>query len=199
MHTSDWVGEEQRGRHRIWSRFQALSCPHRARHWAQTQEPRSWPEPKLDAQLTEPSRRPKFPLLLRSYYIIIRLLHYLVFQLSHVEISLLKWWRCFKALNRGTSLSLPPSPPNTHSFSSRSGKKFVYEEAPKLWQSRFLFLELTHFWHLRRWTLMELSHSFWLGPLSESLFYSRRMQNMTEAWWQSKIKLKDILCRPMCF
>ena len=31
-----WVGEGRRGRHRIWSRFQALSCRHRAQHGAQT-------------------------------------------------------------------------------------------------------------------------------------------------------------------
>ena len=32
-------GEGQKGRHRIWSRVQALSCQHRARHGAQTHEP----------------------------------------------------------------------------------------------------------------------------------------------------------------
>ena len=50
--------ERERGRHRIRSRLQALSCQHRAQHGAQTHKLRSWPEPKLDAQLTEPPRCP---------------------------------------------------------------------------------------------------------------------------------------------
>ena len=33
-------GGAERGRHRIWSRFQALSCQHRAQRWAWTQEQR---------------------------------------------------------------------------------------------------------------------------------------------------------------
>ena len=32
------AGEGQRGRHRIWSRLQALSCWHRAQCWARTHE-----------------------------------------------------------------------------------------------------------------------------------------------------------------
>ena len=59
--------EHQQGRgrervgHRIWRRLRAPSCLHRAWHRAQTRElwtVRSWPEPNLDAQATEPPRRP---------------------------------------------------------------------------------------------------------------------------------------------
>ena len=39
----------ERGRHRMWSRLQALSCGHRARRGAWTHKLRSWPEPKLEA------------------------------------------------------------------------------------------------------------------------------------------------------
>ena len=58
------VGEVQRerGRHRIWRRLRALGYQHRPWHQAQTHEPcmRSWPDPKLDAQPTEPPRNPRF-------------------------------------------------------------------------------------------------------------------------------------------
>ena len=49
----------ERGRHRIWNGLQALRHQHRAQcgglnSWTT----RSWPEPKMDTQPTEPPRRP---------------------------------------------------------------------------------------------------------------------------------------------
>ena len=55
----------ERGRHRIWSRFQALSCQHRTRHGARTHEPRdhdmSWSQ-KLN-QLSHPGAPQPWALL----------------------------------------------------------------------------------------------------------------------------------------
>ena len=42
----------EKGRHRIWSRLQALSCQHRARHWTRTHEP--W-----DHDLSQPTEPPR--------------------------------------------------------------------------------------------------------------------------------------------
>ena len=53
----EWGWGREIGRHRIRSRLQALSCQHSARHGAPTHKTlKSWPEPKLDVQLTEPPR-----------------------------------------------------------------------------------------------------------------------------------------------
>ena len=46
----------ERGRHRMWSRLQALSCQHRADAGLEPITVRSWPEPKSEAQPTEPPR-----------------------------------------------------------------------------------------------------------------------------------------------
>ena len=49
----------ERGRHRIQSSLQAPSCQHRMRHRGlNSWTTRSWPEPKSDAQPTEPPRHP---------------------------------------------------------------------------------------------------------------------------------------------
>ena len=55
-----WEGQE-RGRHRIWSGLQALSCQYRAQcGGSNSQSVRSWPELKSYAQRTEP---PSCPLM----------------------------------------------------------------------------------------------------------------------------------------
>ena len=55
----EWGRGRERGRHSIRSRLQALSCQHRT--WCRgsnSQIARSWPEPKSEAQPTEPLRCP---------------------------------------------------------------------------------------------------------------------------------------------
>ena len=59
----EWGRDRGRGRHKIRSRLQVLSCQHRARRGAQTHELGlqtgfAWPEPKSDAEPTEPPRSP---------------------------------------------------------------------------------------------------------------------------------------------
>ena len=57
----EWGRGREWGRHRIQSRLQAPSCQHRAQCEARTHwTARSWPEPKSDAQPTEPPSRPYF-------------------------------------------------------------------------------------------------------------------------------------------
>ena len=48
----------EKGRHRIWSRFQAQSCQHKAWHGAQTHNLRDHDLSQSQTQLTEPPRRP---------------------------------------------------------------------------------------------------------------------------------------------
>ena len=56
----EWVRGRERGRHRIWSRLPGsqLSAQSPTRG-SNSRAVRSWPEPKSDAQPTEPPRRPK--------------------------------------------------------------------------------------------------------------------------------------------
>ena len=62
------VGEGQLEREREDPK-QALHCQHRGRYGARPHEAmRSWPEPKSDAELTEPPRRPS-PVFLKSLVI----------------------------------------------------------------------------------------------------------------------------------
>ena len=65
------AGEEQRERkrHRIRSRLQPASCQRRARFGAWTHDLRSWPEPKLDTQPTEPPTYPCCSIFYSSCFI----------------------------------------------------------------------------------------------------------------------------------
>ena len=62
----------ERGRHRIWSRLQALSCQHRARHGARTHEPYdhdlSWSQ--MLNRLSHPGATPPPPFFKVSMYIL---------------------------------------------------------------------------------------------------------------------------------
>ena len=61
----EWERVRERGRHRIWSRLQALSCQHRARHGARAYEPQghdlSW------SQMLNPLSHPGAPGIFISF------------------------------------------------------------------------------------------------------------------------------------
>ena len=75
-------GQRERERDRIRSRLQAPSCQHRAPWRAQTHESvRSWPEPKWDAQLTEPPRQLWVTPFLRKMQLIHSRMHKTTFEI----------------------------------------------------------------------------------------------------------------------